>query len=157
MSSIEIETGDGMMEAWLEKPASGGGPALVLIQEIFGVNQVMRDFARFFAAAGFVSVVPDLFWRLEPGIQLTDKTEAEWKQAFGYMQRFDVDAGIRDIAGTIAAARSLPGSTGKVGAVGYCLGGRLAYLTATRTGPVDFTWTDQDGTVTTNSAMLQVT
>ena len=130
---IQIETGDGTMQAFIAHPSRQPAPALVLIQEIFGVNQVMRDFAAFFADNGFLAVVPDLFWRLEPGIQLTDKTQEEWQQAFGYMQRFDQAKGVADIARTIDAARRLDGSNGKVGAVGYCLGGRMAYLTAAGT------------------------
>ncbi|HLY58638.1 MAG TPA: dienelactone hydrolase family protein [Stellaceae bacterium] len=130
---IEIDTGDGKMQAFVARPDRSPVPALVLIQEIFGVNQVMRDLARFFAGHGFLAVVPDLFWRLEPGIQLTDKTQAEWQQALGYMQRFDQAKGVADIARTIDAARHLDGANGKVGAVGYCLGGRMAYLTAAGT------------------------
>jgi carboxymethylenebutenolidase len=131
--TITIDTGDGMMKAYVATPKSGAGPALIVIQEIFGVNQVMRDLADGFAAEGFVAICPDLFWRIEPGIDITDRTEAEWQQAFKLFQTFDVDKGVGDIAKTIAAARNLPGVTGKVGSVGYCLGGKLAYLTATRT------------------------
>ena len=85
------------------------------------------------ASRGYYALVPDLFWRLEPGVQLTDKTEAEWKKAFDLMNRFDADKGVEDIQATIDHLRALPGCTGKVGALGYCLGGQLAYLTAART------------------------
>ena len=133
MTTITIDTGDGKMNAYVATPKGGSGPALVVIQEIFGVNQVMRDLTDGFAAQGFVAICPDLFWRIEPGIDITDKTQAEWARAFQLFQAFDVDKGMNDIAKTIAAIRQYPGSTGKVGAVGYCLGGKLAYLTATRT------------------------
>jgi carboxymethylenebutenolidase len=133
MTTITIDTGDGRMNAYVATPKSGGGPALVVIQEIFGVNQVMRDLTDGFAAQGFVAICPDLFWRIEPGIDITDRTQAEWARAFQLFQAFDVDKGINDIAKTVAAIRGYPGSTGKVGAVGYCLGGKLAFLTATRT------------------------
>ena len=109
----------------------GEGPALVVIQEIFGVNPVMRDLCDGFAAQGFKAICPDLFWRLQPGVQLTDKTEAEWKQAFDLMTRFDPDAGVADIAATLDHGRRA--GSGKAGAVGYCLGGFLAFLTACRT------------------------
>jgi carboxymethylenebutenolidase len=105
----------------------------VVIQEIFGVNAVMRGVADALAARGYLALCPDLFWRLQPGVQLTDKTRAEWDQAFALMNRFDPDAGVRDIQATITQLRGTQGCTGKVGAVGYCLGGLLAYLTAART------------------------
>ncbi len=133
MTTITIETGEGPMNAYLATPPGGSGPALVVIQEIFGVNQVMRDLTDGFAAQGFVAICPDLFWRIEPGIDITDKSEAEWKRAFELFNAFNVEKGINDIAATIATIRHGHGSTGKVGAVGYCLGGKLAYLTATHT------------------------
>ena len=129
-----INTPDGAFSAYVAKPAgSGPWPAVVVIQEIFGVNQVMRDTADRYAAQGYLAVCPDLFWRIQPGIDITDHTEAEWKQAFGYFNAFDVDKGVDDIAATIDRARADQACNGKVGAVGYCLGGLLAYLTATRT------------------------
>jgi carboxymethylenebutenolidase len=131
--TIKIDTADGPMNAYIATPKSGSGPALVVIQEIFGVNKVMRDLADSFAAQGYIAVCPDLFWRIEPGIDITDKTEAEWKRAFELFQAFNVDKGVDDITRTIAAARKLPGASGKVGTVGYCLGGKLAFLSATRT------------------------
>jgi carboxymethylenebutenolidase len=94
---------------------------------------VMRDLADGFAAQGFLTVCPDLFWRIEPGIDITDKTEAEWQKAFHYFNTFNQDKGIHDLGKTLAAVQQLPGCSGKVGAVGYCLGGRLAYMMAART------------------------
>lgn len=130
---VTITTPDGEFMAY----QNGEGPAIVVIQEIFGVNQVMRDICDDFAEQGYTAICPDLFWRLEPGIQLTDQTEEEWQQAFDYMERFDIDKGVKDIGETLAYARRQSG--GKAGAVGYCLGGLLAYLTACRT--------DSDATV----------
>jgi carboxymethylenebutenolidase len=109
----------------------GEGPAILVIQEIFGVNEVMRDICDDFANQGYKAICPDLFWRIEPGIQITDQTEAEREQAFDLFGKFDVGTGISDIAVTLDYARRV--GTGKVGAVGYCLGGMLAYLTACRT------------------------
>lgn len=128
---ITITGPDGSFGGYLAEPASGSGPGIVVIQEIFGVNKVMRDIADGLAAQGYAALCPDLFWRLEPGIQLTDQTEADWAKAFELFGKFDVDAGVKDINATIDHLRPL--STGKVGAVGYCLGGLLAYLTAART------------------------
>lgn len=135
MSSQEIEiTGpDGKFMGYLAIPDTGKGPGVVVIQEIFGVNQVMRDTCDWLAREGFVALCPDLFWRIEPGIQLTDQTEEEWAKAFELFNKFDVDTGIVDIDATIEHLRGLDSCTGKVGDVGYCLGGLLAYLTAART------------------------
>ncbi len=131
---IKIETADGPFMAYLAVPEGNSpAPAVVVIQEIFGVNQNMRAIADDYAALGYIAISPDLFWRQEPGIQLTDKTEAEWARAFELYKGFDVALGINDIQATIDKVRVHPHCTGKVGAVGFCLGGLLAYLTATRT------------------------
>lgn len=125
----------GAFEAYLALPAGGKGPGLVLMQEIFGVNQVMRNLADWYAAHGFVALCPDLFWRQEPGIQLTDQTEAEWQRAFQLYQRLDEAKAVADTAAAMAFLRQHPACTGKVGGVGFCLGGKLAYLLATRYAP----------------------
>lgn len=130
---ITIQGRDGGFSGYLARPSTGHGPGIVVIQEIFGVNAVMRQIADDLAARGFFALAPDLFWRLKPGVQLTDKTDAEWQQAFALMKQFNPDTGVQDIQATIDTLRKLPGVNGKVGAVGYCLGGLLAYLTAART------------------------
>lgn len=130
---VTIKGPDGDFSGYLSVPKSGSGPGIVVIQEIFGVNQVMRDITEWLADQGYVALCPDLFWRIEPGIQITDKTDEEWKQAFDLFGKFDVDKGVTDIQATIDHLRGLDACTGKVGAVGYCLGGQLAYLTAART------------------------
>src|SRR5436305_4186433 len=130
---VTISTEDGTFSAYVTRPAKPSAPAVVVIQEIFGVNQVMRDITDGLAAQGYLAICPDLFWRIEPGIDITDKTPAEWKRAFELFNAFDVEAGVGDIAATLAHVRADSGCTGKVGAVGYCLGGQLAFLTATRT------------------------
>lgn len=132
MASITIQAGDGSgsFAAYLVEPKAKPAGAIVLIQEIFGVNQAMRDIAAWAADIGFIAVCPDLFWRIQPGIDITDKTDAEWKQAFELFQKFDQAKGIEDLKATVAAARGLPGANGKVGTMGYCLGGRLAFMMA---------------------------
>jgi carboxymethylenebutenolidase len=130
---ITISGADGTFSGYLATPSSGRGPGIVVVQEIFGVNPAMRDLVDGFAAHGYLALAPDLFWRLEPGVQLTDKTDAEWKRAFDLMGRFDPDRGVADIQAAIDTLRVQSGCTGKVGTVGYCLGGLLAFLTATRT------------------------
>ena len=130
---MTIRTPDGEFAAYVAKPSADKAPAIVVIQEIFGVNQVMRDITDGLAGQGYLAICPDLFWRIEPGIDITDQSEAEWKRAFELFNAFDVDAGVKDIQATIDAVRKDPGCSGKVGAVGFCLGGLLAFLTATRT------------------------
>jgi carboxymethylenebutenolidase len=130
---IVINGPDGQFGGYLASPSAGSGPGIVVIQEIFGVNKVMRDVADALAARGYFALCPDLFWRIEPGVQLTDKSDAEWQRAFALMTKFDPESGIADIQATIRHLRGLDGASGKVGAVGYCLGGLLAYLTAART------------------------
>jgi len=129
---ISIPGKDGAFSAYLAEPRSGApGPTIVVAQEIFGVNAVMRQTCDWLAAEGYWAICPDLFWRIKPGIDITDQTEAEWAQAFDLYKAFNVDTGLEDLGATIAAARKM-GAT-SIGTVGYCLGGLLAFLTACRT------------------------
>lgn len=132
MPEITIKGPDGEFMAYVAEPEGGKGPGVLVIQEIFGVNQVMRDICDEFAARGYIAVCPDLFWRLEPGIQITDQTQEEWDKAFELMQKFDQDKGVEDLKATLAHIRQMDGCTGKVGTVGYCLGGKLVYMMACR-------------------------
>ena len=133
MSDVTITAaGGGKFAAYLANPASGKGPGVVVCQEIFGVNKVMRDVCDGLARAGYFSICPDLFWRQKPGIQLTDKTEAEWQRAFELYKGFSEASGVDDLKSTLDYLRAVSGCSGKAGAVGYCLGGKLAYLMATR-------------------------
>ena len=113
-------------------PASGSGPGILLLQEIFGVNTSMREVADYYAEEGYVVLAPDLFWRLEPGVDL-GYSEADFNKAFGYYQRFDANQSIKDAADALKVLRARPECNGKVGALGFCLGGKLAYLAAART------------------------
>ncbi|MDD9906120.1 MAG: dienelactone hydrolase family protein [Rhodospirillaceae bacterium] len=130
MPDITVAGGDGEFSAYLATPAGGSGPGILCIQEIFGVNADMREHCDNFAAQGYFALSPDLFWRQEPGIQLTDKTEAEWQRAFELYQGFDVAKGMEDLIAALSHLRGIEGCTGKTGTVGYCLGGLLAYLMA---------------------------
>ncbi|MFL6210771.1 MAG: dienelactone hydrolase family protein [Pyrinomonadaceae bacterium] len=133
---ITITSSDGgEFAAYLAQPASGHGPGLVLLQEIFGINQVMRASADWYAARGFVVVCPDLFWRQAPGVELTDQTDADWQRAFALYQGLDEAQAVADAAAALATLRAHPACNGKVGAVGFCLGGKLAYLLAVRANP----------------------
>lgn len=123
---------DGRFSAYVARPAGTPRAAIVVIQEIFGVNPGIRRKCDRLAEDGYLAVAPDLFWRLEPGIQPDPDVPEEMQRALGLMGKFDQDAGIRDIEATIRWSRSEV-EGGKVGCVGYCLGGRLAYMTAART------------------------
>jgi carboxymethylenebutenolidase len=132
--SLTVTTADGDFRAYVAVPQGAGPfPAVVVIQEIFGVNRFVRAVADQLAKDGFLAVAPDLFWRIEPGIDITDQSEAEWKKAFELYTAFDVPMGVKDIGATIAKVRTDPRCNGKVGDVGFCLGGLLAFLTALKT------------------------
>ncbi|MEZ2350906.1 dienelactone hydrolase family protein [Caballeronia sp. RCC_10] len=131
-SYIDIDSHDGQrFRAYQAVPAQGSGPGLVLLQEIFGINGYMRAMADRFAEEGYVVLVPDLLWRMKPGVEL-GYGEADFNEALGYNERLDIDLAIADIGSTISALRALPMQAGKVGAIGYCLGGKLAMLAAAR-------------------------
>ncbi len=133
MADTTIKVGDGSFTAYVAAPKGvSAAPGILVIQEIFGVNHVMRELCDGLAGQGYLAMCPDLFWRQEPGIQITDKTEAEWARAFQLFQGFDQDKGAQDLIASLAHLRKLPGCNGKAGSVGYCLGGKMAYLMAAR-------------------------
>lgn len=133
MPDIKIKSLEGKdFGAYCAMPTEGRGPGLIVIQEIFGVNANMRKICDDYASLGYIAVCPDLFWRQEPNVQITDKTPAEWDHAFSLYKGFDVESGVRDLLSTLATIRKMPGCSGRIGAVGYCLGGKLAYLLAAR-------------------------
>ncbi|WP_332812688.1 dienelactone hydrolase family protein [Sphingomonas sp.] len=127
---IDISGSD--FKGYLALPASGSGPGILLLQEIFGINQSMRDVADLYAEEGYVVLAPDLFWRIEPGIEL-GYSPPEIETALGYFNRFDVDQAVEDSRLALQALRARPECRGGVGALGFCLGGTLSYLAAART------------------------
>jgi carboxymethylenebutenolidase len=131
MPDITITCPDGDFSAYLAMPASGSGPGILVIQEIFGVNKDMRDHCDRLAADGYVALCPDIFWRQEPGIQITDHSEEEWAKAFELYKGFDVAKGVDDLKVALAHLRKVDGCTSKAGTVGFCLGGLLADIMAT--------------------------
>jgi len=131
---IDIKTAqEGTFRGYLALPASGKGPGIVLCQEIFGINAYIREVADYYAEEGYVVLAPDLFWRLEKDVDL-GYSEAEWKKAFDLLQRMDVDKAMEDVTAAVRTLRTRAEVSGKVGALGFCLGGRLAYLAAARSG-----------------------
>lgn len=134
MATVSIPTleKDAKFSAYVARPRSTPKAAIIVIQEIFGVNTGIRQKCDKLAAEGYLALAPDLFWRLQPGIELDPDVEPEFHQALEWMGKFNQDAGIRDIQATIDFIREHEGLE-KVGCVGYCLGGRLAFMTAART------------------------
>ena len=133
--TIDMQAGDGsgVFHGYLAMPRAGSGPGLVLAQEIFGVNQTMREAADGYAEEGYVVLVPDLFWRQQPNVEL-GYSEADMQKAFGFYGGFDEAKGITDLQAAITALRARPEvPAAKVGVLGFCLGGKLAYLAACRT------------------------
>ena len=130
--TIQARDGSGSFGGYLATPRHTPAAAVLVIQEIFGINEVMRDLCDSYAAQGYLAFAPDLFWRIEPGIDITDRTEAEWQRAFDLFGKFDVDKGVEDLEASLEALRGHADGSGKAGTVGYCLGGKLAFLMATR-------------------------
>jgi carboxymethylenebutenolidase len=127
---IKASDGSGDFAGYLATPAAGTGAALIVIQEIFGVNPDVRAKCDAWAGQGYVALAPDLFWRQEPGVDITPKSEADWQRAFKLYEGFTLDTGVADVQSGITLLRSM--GCKKVGTVGFCLGGAIAYLCATR-------------------------
>lgn len=132
---LTVETPDGAFSAFVAYPAVLPAPAVVLLHEVFGVNDDMRASCRELAAQGFIAIAPDLFWRQEPGLDLNHWSEEEWKKGLALYQAFNLDLGVKDVSATVDEAVGLPDCTGKVGVMGYCLGGLLTYLMVARKAP----------------------
>jgi carboxymethylenebutenolidase len=127
---------DALFSGYAAQPAGDAKAAIIVIPEIFGVNPGIRQKCDAWAQAGYLAVAIDIFWRFAPGVELDPDSEEELNEAFGYFQRYDANDGVKDIEAAIHAIRR--GEVGmppieKVGCVGYCLGGRLAYMAAART------------------------
>lgn len=129
---IQIEGRDGAFSAYITRPETLPAPAVVVLQEVFGVNADIREHCDKLAEQGFLAVAPDLFWRIEPGVDLSVTSEGDWNHAMRLYQAFDRDAGTRDIKDSLDLVARLPGCNGKVALLGYCLGGLMTFLAAER-------------------------
>jgi carboxymethylenebutenolidase len=129
---ITIEGRDGTFNAYIARPNTLPASAVVVLQELFGVNADIRKTCDELAEQGFVAVAPDLFWRQEPGVDLSVTSEADWQHGLRLYQAYDRDAGVRDIRDTLDAVAKLPECTGKIAVQGYCLGALMTFLTAVR-------------------------
>jgi carboxymethylenebutenolidase len=129
---ITIEGQDGTFDAYIALPKITPAATVVVLQELFGVNADIRKTCHELAEQGFIAVAPDLFWRQEPGVDLSVTSEADWQHGLRLYQAYDRDAGVRDIKATLNAAAKLPECTGKIAVQGYCLGALMTFLTAVR-------------------------
>jgi carboxymethylenebutenolidase len=134
MQNVRVESSDGAgaFDVSLALPASPSAPGLVIVPHIGGATQDMLDIAEHFAGLGFVAAIPDVFWRVGPGPAPRTDEGRKWSRERA--ERVDVDRCVEDIAATIAAVNALPASNGRCGVIGYCFGGRYAFLAATRLG-----------------------
>src|SRR6202035_5588601 len=134
---ITIEGRDGTFDAYIARPNASPVPAVVVLHEVFGVNSDIRKTCDELAEDGFIAVAPDLFWRQEPGVDLSVTSEPDWQHGLRLYQAYDRDAGARDVEDTVNAVRNLPECNGKVALLGYCLGALMVFLTAVRCHGVD--------------------
>jgi carboxymethylenebutenolidase len=131
IETIDALGGEGTIPAYVAHPAAPGGRAIIVVPEIFGVNAGIRSKCDQWAAKGYLAIAPDIFWRFAPGVELNPDVGSEFQEALGYFGQYDAGDGVKDIEATIRWARAQ--GAAKVGLVGFCLGGRLAYMAAART------------------------
>src|SRR5580658_4322865 len=134
---ITIEGRDGAFAAYIARPKTVPARAVVVLQELFGVNADIRKHCDELAEQGYLALAPDLYWRQEPGVDLNVTSQADWDHGLGLYQAYDRDAGVKDIKDTIDAVRTLPECTGKVALLGYCLGALMVFMTAVRNDGID--------------------
>lgn len=132
--TVTVKAADGKeFSCYVSRPAAAKAPAVVVIQEIFGVNPWLRSVCDELAAKGFVAIAPDMFFRMEANVVLNPQVESDWPKAFKFYEQFNEDQGAKDVQSTLDFAKQAGGTNGKVGTLGFCLGGKLAFLSSTRT------------------------
>jgi carboxymethylenebutenolidase len=129
---FRIASTDGSFAAYQARPSHSAGSVIIVLHEVFGVNADLRATCDELAASGFIAICPELFWRREAHVDLSIRSQADWEKGLDLYNTFDLDAGVRDVKATIAAVRTLPGASGRVGVMGFCLGGLLTFLAAAR-------------------------
>jgi carboxymethylenebutenolidase len=129
---IDIKSPDGTFKAYISRPTTLPAPAVVVLQELFGVNADIRATCDELADQGYIAIAPDLFWRQEPGVDLDVRSETAWQHGLRLYGAYDREAGVKDIMETVRTAVELKESTGKVGLLGYCLGALMVFITAAR-------------------------
>jgi carboxymethylenebutenolidase len=129
---ITVKGHDGTFTAYIARPEELPAPAVIVLQELFGVNADIREKSDELAEQGFIAVAPELFWRQEPGVDLSVRSEPDWQHGLRLYQAYDRDAGVRDIEDTADTVAKMPECTGKIAVLGYCLGALMTFLTAVR-------------------------
>ncbi|SAK88811.1 carboxymethylenebutenolidase [Caballeronia arationis] len=132
---IDIPADSDSFQGYLALPKTGKGPGVIILQEIFGVNSHIRSVADQYAADGYVALAPDVFWRTQPRVEL-GYAGADREKAMELLQKTDLEKAVADVGAAASALRALPEVSGQVAAIGYCFGGRLAYLAAAQ-GSID--------------------
>ena len=132
MDHITVKGQGGTFDAYIARPKILPASAVVVLQELFGVNADIRRHCDELAEQGYLAVAPDLYWRQEPGVDLNVTSEADWDHGLRLYSAYDRDAGVKDIKDTIDAVRNLPECNGKVALLGYCLGALMVFMTAVR-------------------------
>ncbi len=131
---ISIQGRDGAFGAYIAYLTTLPAPAVIVLHEVFGVNADIRKTCDELAEQGFVAIAPDLFWRQEPGVDLSVRSEPDWQHGLRLYQAYDRDTGAKDVKDTAVAAANMKECTGKVAVLGFCLGGLMTFLTAARYG-----------------------
>jgi carboxymethylenebutenolidase len=129
---ITVNGQDGAFAAYIAMPEVSPAPAVVVLQELFGVNADIREKCDELAEQGFIAIAPDLFWRQEPNVDLSVRSELDWQHGLRLYQAYNRDAGVRDIKDTADAVVKMPECTGRIAVLGYCLGALMTFLTAVR-------------------------
>ena len=137
MDHINVRGQGGTFLAYIARPKVLPAPAVVVLQELFGVNADIRKHCDELAEQGYLAAAPDLYWRQEPGVDLNVTSQADWDHGLRLYQAYDRDAGVKDIKDTIDAVRNLPVCSGKVALLGYCLGALMVFITAVRNDGID--------------------
>jgi carboxymethylenebutenolidase len=137
MDHITVKGQGGTFAAYIARPKALPAPAVVVLQELFGVNADIRKHCDELAEQGYLAAAPDLFWRQEPGVDLNVTSDADWQHGLRLYGAYDRDAGVKDIKDTIDAVRNLPECNGKVALLGYCLGALMVFMTAVRNDGID--------------------
>src|SRR6201998_3645740 len=137
MDHINVKGQGGTFSVYIARPKTLPAPAVVVLQELFGVNADIRKHCDELAEQCYIAVAPDLYWRQEPGVDLNVTSQADWDHGLLLYQAYDRDAGVKDIKDTIDAVRTLPECTGKVALLGYCLGALMVFMTAVRKDGID--------------------
>lgn len=129
---LDISVADGNFAAYVARPARRPSPVVIVLHEVFGVNADIRATCDELAAAGFIAIAPELYWRQQPGLDLNLWSQNDWKVGLALNAGYDRDQGVSDLAAVVRMARALPGASGMVGVMGFCIGGLMTYLMAAR-------------------------